>query len=201
MKYECEIPLLKVQDPDLCRSFGSLGKLLPQLSDKFEELRDFFDYAILDIFPGLLEKEDPRLSLLDCEYFRLDVESNYLRFARELLVGNGGACYWHTEEFKRADMQRYLFLLKMMDRKDELIYTRQFDLKEGHTLYRIEDPELLDFVVRNFLRELIGGTLFFERHGVALLFGYDLSLPLLMEGQKGRDYCREIARSCDLHLR
>ena len=201
MKYECSIPVMKVQDPAICKNFGALGKVLPNLPQSYEELRDFFEHSILDVFPELLAKDDPQLELLDCEYFRLSAEKNYLAFARKAFEENGGRCYWVTEEFRKADMQRYLYLLKMMDRMDELIYTRQFDLREGHTLYRIDDIEILEFVVRNFLRELIGGALFFERRPMAILYSYDLSLPILTETAEDQAHYREIARSSGLYFR
>jgi len=201
MKYDCSIPLMKVQDPAICKGFGSLGKVLPNLHQSLDELRDFFEHSILDVFPRLLDKEDPKLELLDCEYFRLAAEKNYLAFARRAFEENGGHCYWVTDEFRKADMQRYLFLLKMMDRMDELIYTRQFDLHEGHSLYRIEDLEILEFAVRNFLRELIGGALFFEKRPMALIYSYDLSLPVLTETPEDQTHYREIARSCGLYFR
>ncbi|WP_292663797.1 hypothetical protein [Nitratifractor sp.] len=201
MRYDCSIPVMKVQDPAICKGFGALGKLLPNLAQSYEELRDFFENAILDVFPGLLEKEDPKLELLDCEYFRLSAEKNYLAFARRIFEGNGGHCYWVTDEFSKADMQRYLYQLKLMDRMDEMIYSRQFDLKEGHSLYRIDDVEILEFAIRNFLRELIGGALFFETRPLAIIYGYDLSLPVLTETMEDQAHYREIARSSGLFFR
>ncbi len=201
MRYECTIPLMKVQDPAICKGFGALGKVLPNLPQSYEELRDFFEHSILDVFPALLEKDDPKLDLLDCEYFRLSAEKHYLSFARRAFEENGGHCYWVTDEFGKTDMQRYLYLLKLMDRIDEQIYTRQFDLREGHSLYRIDDPEILEFAIRSFLRELIGGALFFEIRPMAIVYSYDLSLPILTETTEDTAHYREIARSSGLFFR
>ena len=201
MKYDCSIPIMKVQDPAICEKFGALGKVLPNLPQGYDELYDFFEGATLDVFSELLDKEDPKLTLLDCEYFRFSAEKNYLAFGRRVFEENGGHCYWVTEEFSKVDMQRYLYLLKMMDRIDELIYTRQFDLREGHSLYRIDDVEILEFALRNFLREMVGGALFFERRPLAIVYSYDMSLPVLTENAKDLSHYREIARSSGLYFR
>jgi len=201
MRYTCDIPMMKVQDPDLIRRFGSLGKILPNVSEKLEELRDFFESAVLDVFPNLLPENDPRLALLDCEYFRLSAEKHYREFVRRVFRENGGCCYWHTTEFKTAEMQSFLYKIKMMDRRDEMIYARQFELKEGHTLFRIEDAEILEFAVTGFLRELISGAIYFDRRPLMLIYNYDLSLPVLTESADDQAHYRELARACGLYFR
>ena len=201
MRYECTIPLMKAQDPRLVESFGALGKVLPNVVEGLEELRDFFEHRILDVFPQLLPENDPKISLLDCEYFRLSAEKHYLEFARRVFRENGGYCYWHTQEFRQGDMQNYLYKIKLMDRIDEMIYSRQFEIREGNTLFRIEDPEILEFVVKYFLRELIGGALFFERRPLMIVYSYDLSLPLLAETPDDLLHYRELAGASGLHLR
>ncbi len=201
MRYECTIPLMKAQDPRLTERFGSLGKVLPNVAESLEELRDFFEHRILDVFPQLLPEEDPKVALLDCEYFRLSAEKHYLEFARRVLRENGGVCYWHTQEFKQGDMQNYLYKIKLMDRIDEMIYSRQFEIREGNTLFRIEDPEILEFVIKYFLRELIGGALFFDKRPLMIVYSYDLSLPVLCESAEDLTHYRELARSCGLYFR
>jgi hypothetical protein len=201
MRYECTIPLMKAQDPRIVEGFGSLGKILPNAAESLEELRDFFEHYMLDVFPHLLPENDPRIALLDCEYFRLSAEKHYLEFARRAFRENGGYCYWHTQEFKQGDMQNYLYKIKLMDRIDEMIYSRQFEIREGNVLFRIEDIEILEFVVKYFLRELIGGALFFERRPLMIVYSYDLSLPVLMESAEDAAHYRELARSSGLYFR
>lgn len=201
MRYECVIPLMKAQDPRITEKFGPLGKILPNAAESLEELRDFFESAMLDVFPQLLPENDPRIKLLDCEYFRLSAERHYLEFARRVFRENGGACYWHTQEFKLGDMQNYLYKIKLMDRIDEMIYSRQFEIREGNVLFRIEDLEILEFAVKYFLRELVGGALFFEKRPLMIVYSYDLSLPVLTETPEDAAHYREIARSCGLYFR
>ncbi len=201
MRYECVIPIMKAQDPRITEKFGPLGRILPNAAESLEELRDFFEYAMLDVFPELLPENDPRIKLLDCEYFRLSAERHYLEFARRVFRENGGVCYWHTQEFKLGDMQNYLYKIKLMDRIDEMIYSRQFEIREGNVLFRIEDLEILEFAVRYFLRELIGGALFFEKRPLMLVYSYDLSLPVLTETPEDLAHYREIARAAGLYFR
>jgi len=201
MRYECTIPIMKAQDPRILERFGALGKVLPNMEESLEELRDFFDHAILDVFPQLLPENDPKISLLDCEYFRLAAEKHYLAFARRAFDENGGVCYWHTREFSQGDMQTYLYKIKLMDRIDEMLYSRQFEIKEGNTLFRIEDFEILEFALRGFLRELLKGAIFFERRPLALVANYDLSLPVLTEKAEDMAHYRELARSSGLYFR
>ena len=201
MRYECVIPIMKAQDPRITEKFGPLGRILPNAAESLEELRDFFEYAMLDVFPELLPENDPRIKLLDCEYFRLSAERHYLEFARRVFRENGGVCYWHTQEFKLGDMQNYLYKIKLMDRIDEMIYSRQFEIREGNLLFRIEDLEILEFAVKYFLRELIGGALFFEKRPLMLVYSYDLSLPVLTETPEDLAHYREIARAAGLYFR
>ena len=201
MRYECVIPIMKAQDPRITEKFGPLGRILPNAAESLEELRDFFEYAMLDVFPELLPENDPRIKLLDCEYFRLSAERHYLEFARRVFRENGGVCYWHTQEFKLGDMQNYLYKIKLMDRIDEMIYSRQFEIREGNVLFRIEDLEILEFAVKYFLRELIGGALFFEKRPLMLVYSYDLSLPVLTETPEDLAHYREIARAAGLYFR
>ncbi len=201
MRYECIIPIMKALDPKITEKFSALGKILPKADESFDDIKDFFEYAILDIFPERLSQDDPRIKLLDCEYFRLSAERNYLEFAKQLFRENAGLCYWHTEEFKFAQMQSYLYKIKLMDRIDEMIYLRQFEISEGNVLFRIEDLEILEFAIKYFLRELIGGTLFFEKRPLMIIYNYDLSLPLLTETPEDKAHYKEIARSCRLYFR
>jgi len=201
MRYECIIPIMKAQDSKITEKFGALGKILPKVNESFDDIKDFFEYAILDIFPERLSKDNPRIKLLDCEYFRLSAERNYLEFAKRLFRENAGLCYWYTEEFKFAQMQSYLYKIKLMDRIDEMIYLRQFEISEGNVLFRIEDLEILEFAIKYFLRELIGGTLFFEKRPLMILYNYDLLLPLLIETPEDKAHYKEIARSCGLYFR
>ena len=201
MRYECVIPIMKAQDPRITEKFGPLGRILPNAAESLEELRDFFEYAMLDVFPQLLPENDPRIKLLDCEYFRLSAERHYLEFVRRVFRENGGVCYWHTQEFKLGDMQNYLYKIKLMDRIDEMIYSRQFEIREGNVLFRIEDLEILEFAVKYFLRELIGGALFFEKRPLMLVYSYDLSLPVLTETPEDLAHYREIARAAGLYFR
>jgi hypothetical protein len=201
MRYTCDIPLMQVQDPDASSRFGALGKILPSVSERLDDLKDFFESAVLDVFPDILPENDSRLALLDCEYFRLSAEKYYKEFVRKVFRENGGVCYWHTQEFKRGDMQNYLYKIKLMDRIDEMIYSRQFEIREGNTLFRIENMEILEFVIKYFLRELVGGALFFGKRPFMIVYNYDLSLPVLTESVDDQEYYRELARASGLYFR
>ncbi|WP_456433151.1 hypothetical protein [Nitratifractor sp.] len=201
MRYECTIPLMQAQDPGITSGFGALGKLLPSASESLDELRDFFENAMLDVFPELLPENDPRIGLLDCEFFRFSAERHYLDFIRKVFVENGGVCYWHTKEFYGTDLQNYLYKIKLMDRIDEMIYSRQFEIRKGNTLFKITDVQILEFVIRGFLRELLDGALYFPRRPLMVAYSYDLSLPVLCESAEDLTHYRGMAREAGLYFR
>ncbi len=196
MKKSCLPPLPKpTEKPRALEVFG--GELWSEEGD----LRAPKGYRLLylDRFAHPLDRDDPRMEMVEGWYCRLAAERSYLGFFEALFAKNGGEALLFGLGADFSDPDVCVDKMERLDRIDSYIVLRLHKDLVRSEVYVVDDVTLLGFFVRGFLREAIDGGLYFENLDLAVIAGHDMVLPLFL-GSDGAVY-RELAARWKLWLR
>ncbi|WP_460055808.1 hypothetical protein [Pseudolactococcus yaeyamensis] len=199
--------LIKVDFQSL--DFGDeLYSLYANTSDYDEMLdiaREKYQVFTLDVFKETMESDDARLDLLSNEYFRLSQEDKYLKFIEKVFEANDRKAY--VDFGNITNKQKLLeFMMKkssQLDKIDTFILLSQINIVNSaeNSVYAIEDLNILKLFLKGFLREILWNSIYFSKFPLILKSGYDLSLPIIFENKKNRDFYGQMAHDYELYFR
>ena len=157
--------------------------------------------CFIDQFRNALPKDSSRLDLLDDDFYRLKRELDYVAFLNNIFEENGSNSLLFNMGIDFSEIEVCIDKIERLDKIDQYII---FNLNKTYTeseTYAITDKILFDFFIKGFLREAISGTLFFEKLGIFLFYGYDMSLPIFFKDISQLNKFRKKAKKFNIYLR
>ncbi|MBL1229822.1 hypothetical protein IW492_11325 [Enterococcus sp. BWB1-3] len=204
---EGEIPKLRPVDEDEMNYNNDLWTLYAKTEDydeMIEVAKNKYIKRTLDTFSKVLTSDDPKMELLDNEYFKLNQEDKFFRFIEEVFELNKRKCYIDLGVFSnKAEVIDLLTNLKRnLDQIDGYILFNQVDIleKSHQSIYLIDDVNLLKLIFKCFLREKLWNALYFGEIPMIIKTNYDINLPIIFENKRVQKIYEEIANCNQLFL-